>query len=269
MKAQMEILCFGNELLIGKILNTNSQWLAKHATKLGIKVKRITVVADDVEEIAEALHEALARQPNFVVTTGGLGPTFDDQTLEGIVKTLDLKLEINDDALKMVEERYQHYLGKRKAEQTKKETARIKMAKLPLGAEPLRNPVGTAPGVKITLDETTLIVLPGVPSEMKAIFRESIAPLLKKEGGGKTLFEKSIFLHGIMESTLAPLIDEVMTNNQSIYVKSHPRGLRKGIEIHFSTTAQDFKTAREMLTEALSQLSELAKAEGAQIQFEE
>ena len=76
----MEIVCVGNELLIGKTLNTNAHWLARRATSLGIMVKRITVVADDVDEIAKVILEALKRKPRFIITTGGLGPTFDDKT---------------------------------------------------------------------------------------------------------------------------------------------------------------------------------------------
>lgn len=265
----MEILCVGNELLIGKILNTNSQWLSKRATTLGIQVRQITVVADNIEEIARALHEILARKPKFVITTGGLGPTFDDKTLEGVAKALDRKLKVHKKALKMVKERYNHYLGKRKTEQTKVETARIKMARLPQGTEPLRNPVGTAPGVKINIDGTLLAALPGVPPEMKAIFEESLAPLLKKEGGEKTFFERSIYFRGIMESALAPLIDQVMSGNQSVYIKSHPKGLKEGIEIHFSTTSKDSGKAREILEKAMTQLSELAQAQGAEVKLAE
>ena len=109
MTRDMEIICVGNELLIGKTLNTNAQWLSKHATTLGITVKRITVVADDINEIANAIREALKRKPQFVITTGGLGPTFDDKTLEGITKALNRKLEVNEKALKMVKEKYETY----------------------------------------------------------------------------------------------------------------------------------------------------------------
>ena len=268
MKAQMEILCVGNELLIGKILNTNGQWLARHATTLGIAVKQITVVTDDVKEIARALQEALARKPNFVITTGGLGPTFDDKTLKGIAKAVKRKLEINKKALKMIKEKYHHYVAERKMVKAKLTPAKIKMAKLPQGAEPLKNPVGTAPGMKIRVNGTLLAALPGVPPEMEAIFEESLAPLLKKESGEETFFEKSIYLHGIIESALAPVIDQVMRNNKPVYIKSHPKGLGKGIEIHFSTTARDNKIARDILGKAITQLSELAQAEGAQIKQE-
>ena len=113
MNQQMEIVCVGNELLIGKTLNTNAHWLARRATSLGIMVKQITVVGDDVDEIAKVIREALKRKPRFIITTGGLGPTFDDKTLEGIAKALNLKLEVNEKALKMVRKKYEAYVNRK------------------------------------------------------------------------------------------------------------------------------------------------------------
>ncbi len=265
----MEIICVGNELLIGKTLNTNAHWLAKRATSLGITVKRITVAADDADEIAEVIREALKRKSRFIITTGGLGPTFDDKTLEGIAKALNLKWEVNEKALQMVREKYEAYAKAGRIEKVELTPARVKMAKLPESAEPLPNPVGTAPGVLVKVDGTSLIALPGVPSEMEAIFDESVAPLLKKEAGGVSFFETSIHADGIMESALAPLIDKTMHDSPYVYIKSHPKGEEKKprIEIHFSTTAKDSKTAKDRLGKAIIQLSELVKKNNGKIKF--
>lgn len=269
MNQEMEIICVGNELLIGKTLNTNAQWISKRATSLGITVKRITVVGDDVDEIAKAVKEALQRKPKFIITTGGLGPTFDDKTLEGIAKALDRKLEVNNKALIMVKERYEAYAKEGKIEKVELTPSRVKMATIPEGAEPLPNPVGTAPGVKINVDETVLIALPGVPSEMEAIFEQSVSPMLKREAEGNMFFETSIYADDIMESTLAPLIDQTMHDNPYVYVKSHPRGAEKKphIEIHISTTAKDSKTARERLEKTIIQLTELVQKSGGKIKM--
>ena len=267
MSVQMEIVCVGNELLIGKTLNTNAQWLAKRAASLGITVKRITVVGDEVEEIANAIREALQRKPRFIITTGGLGPTFDDKTLEGIAKSLNRKLELNQKALQMVKEKYEAYAKAGKIEEVEMTPHRVKMAMLPEGAEPLQNPVGTAPGVIMKFEDTFLVALPGVPSEMEAIFDESVAVLLKKEAGEATFFETSIYADGIMESTLAPLIDLTMHDNPYVYIKSHPRGEEKKphIEIHISTTAKDSKTAKDRLGKTIIQLSELISKKGGKV----
>ena len=109
MVANMEIICVGNELLIGKVVNTNASWLGKQATSMGVAVERITVCADNVEEMAEVFREVLARKPNFVVSTGGLGPTFDDKTLEGIAEALHRRLLVNAEALRMVKAKYAEY----------------------------------------------------------------------------------------------------------------------------------------------------------------
>jgi nicotinamide-nucleotide amidase len=269
----LEIICVGNELLIGKTLNTNATWLAKRVTSLGLIVKRIEVIGDDVSEIAEALQEALRRKPKFIITTGGLGPTFDDKTLEGIAKGLSRRLEVNGKALKMVREKYDAYLKQGRIEKVELTPPRVKMATLPEDTEPLPNPVGTAPGMMAKVKGTFIIALPGVPPEMEAIFNESLAEIIKKEAGKSAFFEVSIYADGIMESNLAPLIDQVMHNNPYVYVKSHVytrspvqiEGQKSHIELHFSTTADDNSTARNRLDMAVSQLSELVQKNGGKI----
>ena len=267
MTRDMEIICVGNELLIGKTLNTNAQWIATQATALGITVRRITVVADDINEIANAIREALRRKPQFMVTTGGLGPTFDDKTLEGIAEALNRKLAVNTEALKMVREKYAAYARAKGTETVELTQARIKMATLPEKAEPILNPVGTAPSVRADLKQTILIALPGVPSEMKAIFNEAVAPLLKQASGKSAFYGKSIYVDGVMESSLAPLIDKVMQNNPGIYIKSHPKGREDSshIEVHVSTTAEDAERAEERLRKAVMQLSSAIEESGGKI----
>ena len=270
MTTEMEIICVGNELLIGKTLNTNALWMAKRSTSLGVMVKRITVVGDDVEEIGVVVTEALKRKPQFVVTTGGLGPTFDDKTLEGIAKALKRKAEVNDKALKMVREKYEALAKEGRIERAELTPPRVKMARLPKGAKPLNNPVGTAPAVRVEIGRTVLVALPGVPSEMEAIFEESVVPLLRKESGNVTFFEASIFADNIMESILAPLIDHAMHDNEFVYIKSHPKGEEKTphIELHFSTTSKDGKSAKDKLGKAIMQLSEFIEKNGGKVRVQ-
>jgi molybdenum cofactor synthesis domain-containing protein len=266
----MEIICIGNELLIGKTLNTNAFWMAKRATSLGIMVNRITVVGDDVDEIANATSEAMNRKPRFIITTGGLGPTFDDKTLEGIAKALNRKLAINEGALKMIKEKYETYAKEGKIDKIELTPPRVKMARLPEAAEPLPNPVGTAPGVVINAKGTILLALPGVPLEMEAIFDQSIVSLLKKEAGKTMFFETSIFADSIMESALASLIDETMHENAYVYIKSHPKSEedKTHIELHFSTTSEESKIARKRLEKAIIQLTDLIEKQGGKIKIQ-
>jgi nicotinamide-nucleotide amidase len=267
MNQSLEIVSVGNELLIGKTLNTNAQWLAKRITALGLTTRRVTAVGDDIEEISRVIKEAIQRNLGFLVTTGGLGPTFDDKTLEGLADALGRKIEINPEALKMVRERYLDYAREGRIKVAELTPPRIKMAKLPEGAIPLINPVGTAPAVVVEHEGLTIIALPGVPSEMKCIFDGSVASILKQAAQGVTFFETSIEATKVIESEIAPLIEKVMHNNPYVYIKSHPKGAERipRIEFHFSTTSEDSRTARKRVSRALIQLSELIQEKGGRI----
>ena len=267
MNQSVEIICVGNELLIGQTLNTNAQWLAKRITTLGLNTRRVTVVGDDINEISKAIKEAVQRNPRFLITTGGLGPTFDDKTLEGLAKALERKIEINEEALAMVKEKYLSYVQEGRIEVAELTPARVKMAKLPEGAKPMFNPVGTAPAVVVEHENVTVIALPGVPSEMKGIFESSLASVMKQTACGVTFFETNIEATKVIESEMAPLIDKVMHNNPYVYVKSHPKGAERvpRIIFHLSTTAKDSTTARKHVTKALLQLRELIQEKGGKI----
>jgi nicotinamide-nucleotide amidase len=271
MTANVEVICVGNELLIGKIKDTNAHYLAKQATHLGANVKRVTVIQDTVEEIAYAIREAIARKPQFIVTTGGLGPTFDDKTLQGIAKALNRKIDVNPKALAMVKQKCLEYAKKRELPTEIELTPpRVKMAALPEKTEPVNNPIGTAPGVRVDVLGTVLLALPGVPAEMEAIFNETIAPLIKQAVVGSVFCERSIFADNIMESRLAPLIDKVMSDNVGIYVKSHPLRMenKPRIELHLTITANKEQKPDEKLLLAARQLAVLIKENGGVVTVE-
>jgi molybdenum cofactor synthesis domain-containing protein len=271
MTVDMEIICVGNELLIGKTVNTNAHWIGKQATNLGVNVKRVTAVQDVVDEIADVVCEAILRKPQFIVTAGGLGPTFDDKTLEGIAKALNRKLEINEKALAMVKARYAEYAKTRDLPEIQMTPSRTKMATLPEKTQPVNNPVGTAPGVRVDLEGTVLFALPGVPSEMIAIFTETVAPLLKQVVGDRVFREKSMFVDNVMESRLAPLIDKVMSENKGVYIKSHPMAAenKPHIEIHLTASAKDEERPMETIMKAMKQLAFLVEQNGGAAIIEE
>lgn len=271
MTVDMEIICVGNELLIGKTLNTNAHWLGRQVTILGANAKRITVVMDIVDEIASVVCEVIRRKPLFIIVTGGLGPTFDDKTLEGIAKALNCRLQLNQKALTMVKEKTEEYARKRHLQSTVELTpARVKMAMLPDKTEPIRNPIGTAPGVVARLEGTVLFALPGVPSEMEAIFTETIAPLLKQAVGDRVFVEESMFVDNMPESYLAPLIDKVMRANEGVYIKSHvyvkPQSVvvenKPHIEVHLTMRAEEKEKPAEKLIKAVKELSSLVEVNG-------
>ncbi len=218
-----EIISVGNELLIGHTLDTNSHWIAKRFTRFGWTLQRITVLRDSLMAIKDGVTGALGRKPDLVITLGGLGPTHDDMTLKGIAIALDKRLVLNPEAFAMVKARY----SKLEAS-TGLTRFRRKMATLPEGADPLPNPIGTAPGVTIKVGTVRLVSLPGVPSEMKAIFTGSVIPMLRVSKA-EAPKEVTVGLVGIIESALAPALDRTRKAFPGLYFKSHPRGREGGI----------------------------------------
>jgi molybdenum cofactor synthesis domain-containing protein len=266
MECSVELLSIGNELLLGNTVNTNASWLAAQITSLGGKVARTTTVRDNLRDISEAVREAVNRKPEFIITTGGIGPTFDDMTVKGVAKALRLRLKLSERALRMIQEHYARRLPHRKVSLTR---PRLKMALIPSGGEPIPNPVGTAPCVLLRAGKTQIFILPGVPKEAKAIFRSSVSKAISLKAGGTVFVEKWLGVHGIMESSLAPIIDKVMSQWPDVYVKSHPRGFEGSaplIELHFSMTTTDSAKAKQVLfaatRDATRQLKNL-KAETA------
>ncbi|MGE5574549.1 MAG: molybdopterin-binding protein [Ignavibacteria bacterium] len=271
MTTDLEIICVGNELLIGKIKDTNAHYIAKRATQLGVNVKRVTIIQDTIPEIASAICEAVERKPNFIITTGGLGPTFDDKTLQGLSEAIGQKVELNQKALAMVKQKLADYAQKRGLSRDIDLTPpRIKMAMLPKKTEPVNNPVGTAPGVRADMQGTVLFVLPGVPNEMEAILNETIEPLIKQTVGDKMFCERSIFADNIMESRLAPIIDQVMRDNLDVYIKSHPMQTenKPHIELHLTITVSKKQKPQEKLIKAAKELTDLVEKNGGLVTSE-
>jgi len=260
MTCTVELVGVGNELLIGKIANTNAQWLAKMVTNLGGEVKRVVDIGDNLDEISGVIREALTRSPTWLLMTGGLGPTFDDMTLEGIARALEVPLEIDEEAKRMVKEKYERYEA-RTGEKIELTPARLKMATLPQGAEALKNPAGTAPGVLFHRGATTIVALPGVPVEMQAIFSDVLESLVAKTVGNRHLYSKTLKATGVIESALAPLIDIVMHNNTGVYIKSHPKEPEPlpVIEFHLSMSSESLETSKQKVENAALQLTKLVR----------
>lgn len=260
MPPKAEIISIGNELLIGKTVNTNASWLARSLTQLGADVHKMLVVGDSVEEISSSLQEALKRDPAIIVTTGGLGPTYDDMTLEGVARAVGASLDSSQEALRMIRRSYEN-IGLQLT------PARIKMSRMPRGAKPLRNPVGTAPGCYLALEGTLIVSLPGVPKEMKAIFDESVAPMVARISKGRVFGEERFEASGIPESGLAPLLDDVRAHHPSVYFKSHPRRSEGEpiIEFHLTSKGTDLSAVRDALRRAAAELKEILRKGGATV----
>lgn len=231
-----EILCVGNELLSGITLNTNAYWIAAQVAGAGGTVRRVTVVGDDLGEISCAVRESLARKPEILVITGGLGATYDDMTLEGVAIALGTKLVLDDRAVEMLKKSYERrrrrHLPAAKNNNNNKEEyfelneVRLKMATIPAGSTPIQNPVGTAPAIMVESGMTKIFCLPGVPSEMKAIFQEHVLPVVKESVGKFIAHEVNYNVRGVTEAMIAPALVKIVNANpkHAVYLKTHPRG---------------------------------------------
>jgi molybdenum cofactor synthesis domain-containing protein len=250
----IELLIIGNEILIGKTLDSNSNWMAKRISRYGHHLKRITSVDDDLDTISSALKEIIKRNPDIIITSGGLGPTFDDMTLEGIALGLDRTLELNQHAYSSIKKAYEHAhkQGILKLEGMTKE--REKMAYLPQGSIPLPNTVGTAPGVKVKEGDISIFILPGVPTEMKSIFRNIITPILKDKKG--EFLEKGFLFSGIGESQIAPYTSELAQKYPQLWIKTHPR-IGLSVEVEISITAFNVENGEELVEEVLSEIKKI------------
>ncbi|BCS91819.1 MAG: competence protein ComA [Metallosphaera javensis (ex Sakai et al. 2022)] len=209
-----EVLTIGNELLTGRTVNTNASHIASRLTVMGFSVRRITVIGDDLDEISNAIREILARSPTIVVVSGGLGPTYDDLTAEGLAKGLNRPLVMNDEALKELREKYE-------AKGLPLTQERLKMALLPEGAKPIRNEAGIAPGFTLNVNGTDIVVTPGVPKEMENVLESFLNRLARRPP--VHYYEESFLVKGVMESALAPHVKSVVKET-GVYIKTHPKG---------------------------------------------
>jgi nicotinamide-nucleotide amidase len=162
------VLCIGTELTRGELVNSNATWLAESLTRIGLEVTAVDCVDDDRGRI-EAYLRRLAGEHQVLVCTGGLGPTTDDITTECAARVAGVGLERDAESLAIIEERLARF-GRKIA------ASNAKQADFPVGSRILPNPRGTAPGFHVKLGAAAAYFMPGVPSEMKAMFDTSVAP---------------------------------------------------------------------------------------------
>lgn len=209
-----EIISVGTEILLGDIVNTNSQFLAKELAALGIEVYHQSTVGDNKQRLLECFDESLKRS-DLVITTGGLGPTGDDMTKETAAEYFGQELELHKPSLEVLESFFVK-TGKKMAENN------MKQVYFPKDAIVLKNNNGTAPGAILKKDDKSIIVLPGPPREMKAMFNESVKPYLQ-QFTKEMLVSKTLRLYGIGESNLEleilDIIDEQTNPTVALYAK--------------------------------------------------
>jgi nicotinamide-nucleotide amidase len=196
---KIAILSVGDELLSGDTLNTNSAWLGQVFTAVGQVVVLDMTVPDDISAIADALRLSI-RIADVVVIEGGLGPTSDDLTREGIVIAAGGKLRRDPDVEKRLREWYA-------ARGRPVLDVSLRMADVPVGAEILANPAGQAPGLRLVIDGCVAYAVPGVPAEMRAIVTESVLPdLLRREDAASDVRTTTLRIAVRGESEVATVV---------------------------------------------------------------
>lgn len=197
---QAEIICIGDELLIGQTINTNSGWLGEQLNTIGIRVARNLVIGDDRDEIMNALREAEARS-ELIIITGGLGPTKDDITKKTIAKYFGAGMTIHQPTL----ERVTAFFKSRNVPLLK---VNEDQALVPDNCEVIENTRGTAPGMWFEKNGAVFISLPGVPYEMKGIMEDILTNKIKTKFKQPDILHKTVLTIGIGESMLADKISD-------------------------------------------------------------
>ncbi len=202
----VEVLSIGSELLLGNILNSNAKWLAEQLALSGISHFRQTVIGDNIDRLKDVLIEC-SNRCRILITTGGLGPTHDDITNQSIEIAFNGKLIESKEILNDIKDKMQ-YSGKNFPEINRKQ------ALYPKGAQIIPNPSGTAPGIIWSpKDNFTIITFPGVPSEMKEMWNQTVKVWFKNNLRAKSLItSKTLKFTGITESELAEKINPLFDN---------------------------------------------------------
>lgn len=258
----IEILAIGTELLLGRIQDTNSHWMAQQIAGLGGDLRRVTQIADVVERIVAGVHESLSRGTGVLLLCGGLGPTPDDLTVAAVATALGLETRVDEATLV-------DFVRRRNLKSRKEITPGLtKMATVPAAAEVLPNPAGWAPCSRVRAGEATLFILPGPPRELQAIFTMYVADFISSRTANKSAALR--VLVGMFESEVSPLLQEVMARHPNTYLKAYVAmrdTFEQGLPVDIVASGPSAEAAHRELQRAVALLAKLVTARGRQIQY--
>jgi nicotinamide-nucleotide amidase len=253
----VEIIIIGNEVLLGMVQDTNSNYLCRVVRGMGGRVRHVAIVRDEIDSIAEEICASLARRADLIFTCGGLGPTDDDLTIAAVAVAAGRELELNPTAREMVERRYRELARAGYVKSGVMTEARLKMARLAEGSHVIENPVGAAPAAALEVNGSRIISLPGVPAELKAIIEGPLQQLLGELFGRGSYREREMIVECNDESLLAPALRQVASTHPDVYIKS--RASHFGPDVKFrvliSASAASADEADKMIESAASDLT--------------
>ena len=240
-----EIIAIGSELLTPYRLDTNSLFLTDGLNQVGIRVVHKAVVGDSLDDMRASFRQALDRA-DLVVACGGLGPTDDDRTREAVADLLGRKLELNEGVLRHIQELFRRF-GRVMPEINRRQ------AMVPEGATVIPNPRGSAPGLWIEASGHIVILLPGVPSELRAMFDQEIRPRLTRLGHDERLFTRDLRITGLPESEVEQRVSPLYAlypDTETTILASPP-----GIQLHPRVWSRDPAQANQILDEMVKRMA--------------
>lgn len=251
----VEIVSIGTELVSGLILDTNAHWLADAVSVAGGDVRRITALPDDRDVVVAELEAAVRRLPRIVITSGGLGPTRDDLTVECVATVAGCGVDTPRAVLEQFAERRRTTLDEVST------PPRLKMGSIPEAATLHLNPVGWAPCFSIDVASTAIWSLPGPPKEMELCFATHIRPVVRRLFAGRTA--RTRVLIDAFESEAAPMMQRVMRAFPTAYLKAYiGLALDDGLPIDIVVRGDDGLDLDARLQRARDLFGELAAEAG-------
>ncbi len=231
-----EILSVGTEILLGQITDTNASYLGQQLAPLGIDLYWVSAVGDNMERLTEIVARAFKRS-DLLIITGGVGPTEDDLTREAIAAVLGEEMQVQPE----LERDLRDFFKRRGVEMPARN---VKQATLIPSAKPLSNPIGTAPGWFVEKDGHFIVAMPGVPVEMKRMWQEQAAPLLRESTGGQVIRFHNLKTIGLGESTVGDLIAELLESDNptlATYAKND------GVHVRIAAKADSVEAADKLI----------------------
>ncbi len=234
-----EVLAIGTELLLGQIVDTNSSWIGEKLADAGIDSFEHRQVGDNLDRMVQALRELLDRS-DAVIVCGGLGPTPDDMTRQAIAEVMGVELERRDDLVEWVSSLFTSR-GRAMPENN------LRQCDVPVGAEPIANSVGTAPGIKAPVGDKIVYAVPGVPYEMQLMMSEHVLPdLLARSGQQGSIVSRSLKTWGTSESGLAEMIAHRVDAQTNPTIAFLARGI-EGLVVRITAKASTPEEARALI----------------------
>ncbi len=259
----VELYSIGTELLMGQIQDTNAFWMAQQVARLGGHISRIVILDDDIEDVVRVLRDSISRETRVIITTGGLGPTPDDLTVEAIARLKGVDVVVNESLVEKF---------RRDREIAKREDVKpglVKMATSPDGSIVHANPAGVAPCVETVIEGTTIYNLPGPPREVQALFNQSVEGAIAEiYTANRVVLRVAV---NLPESELGPILHDVMGLHPNTYLKAYV-ALRERVEdgqrlpVDIVAQEEDAQTASDLLKQTLAIFTQMVEEKGSSVE---